>query len=83
MGGGNGPLTGGEGCEGGGYTVGKQPVGIGITLSSFQNVTCGVPEGWILGPLLLLGYAKDMCSAVNCNLLLYADDSAIILAGKM
>ena len=60
----------------------KQLVDIGGTLSPFQNVTFGVPQGSILGPLLFLVYVNDMCSAVNCKLLLYADDSALIVPGK-
>ena len=31
---------------------------------------------------LFLVYVNDMCSAVNCKLLLYADDSALIVPGK-
>ena len=46
----------------------KQLVDIAGTLSPFQNVTCGVPHGSILGPLLFLVYVNDMCSAVNCKL---------------
>ena len=60
----------------------KQLVDIGGTLSPFRHVTCGVPQGSILGPLLFLVYVNDMCSAVNCKLLLHADDSALIVPGK-
>ena len=60
----------------------KQLVDNGGTLSPFRHVTCGVPQGSILGPLLFLVYVNDMCSAVNCKLLLYADDSALIVPGK-
>ena len=60
----------------------KQLVDIAGTLSPFRNVTSGVPQGSILGPLLFLVYVNDMCSAVNCKLLLYADDSALIVPGK-
>ena len=45
-------------------------------------VPCGVPQGSILGPLLFLIYVNDMESAVKCKLILYADDSALLVSGK-
>ena len=50
--------------------------------SSFGFVQCGVPQGSILGPLLFLCYIKDMAMSVKCRLLLYADDSALLVHGK-
>jgi len=46
------------------------------------NVPCGVPQGSILGPLLFLCYVNDMASSVDCKLLLYADDSALLVSGR-
>ena len=46
------------------------------------SVSCGVPQGSILGPLLFLCYVNDMASSVDCKLLLYADDSALLVSGK-
>ena len=39
-------------------------------------------EGSILGPLLFLIYVNDMASACDCNLFLFADDSALLVSGK-
>ena len=50
--------------------------------SALGSVTCGVPQGSILGPLLFLIYVNDMPSAVKCDLYLYADDSALMVSDK-
>jgi retron-type reverse transcriptase len=55
----------------------KQFVQVNGTLSSRESVTCGVPQGSILGPLLFTLYVNDMSNAVNCELCLYADDSML------
>ena len=59
----------------------RQCVQVGGTVSSFLDVTCGVPQGSILGPTLFLCYINDMSMALNCDLALYADDSALIASG--
>ena len=60
----------------------KQVVEANGAKSSEGIVTCGVPQGSILGPLLFLCYVNDMPMSVKCKLLLYADDSALIVSGK-
>ena len=52
------------------------------TLSSPLPVSCGVPQGSILGPLLFLIYVNDMSSACDCNLFLFADDSALLVSDR-
>ena len=65
------------------YLSGRQQlVNIADTNLDFRNVLCGVSQGSILGPLLFLVYVNDMKAAVKCKLLLYADDSALLVSGK-
>ena len=59
----------------------KQMVVANDVSSETGTVTCGVPQGSILGPLLFLCYVNDMPISVKCKLLLYADDSALIISG--
>ena len=58
-----------------------QTVIINGVSSEMCNVTCGVPQGSILGPLLFLCYMNDMPNSVNISLFQYADDSAILASG--
>ena len=67
------------------YLSGRQQfVHINNVSSDPGYVTCGVPQGSILGPLLFLIYVNDMPISLDseCKLILYADDSAILFSHK-
>ena len=56
-----------------------QMVNVNNTSSEFQKITCGVPQGSILGPLRFLCHVNDISMSISgeCILMLNADDRAI------
>ena len=57
-------------------------VNIDKKLSDPGNLTCGFPQGSILGPLLFLLYVNNMPQAVKCDLFLYADGTYLTFQHK-
>ena len=49
--------------------------------SSSGDLSCGVPQGSILDPIIFLLNVNDMSNSVDCDLLLYADDSCLVFTG--
>ena len=51
--------------------------------SETRELTCGVPQGSVLGPLFFILYMNDIINAADANnIRLYADDTGIFLHGK-
>ena len=53
-------------------------VNIKDNYSCIAKINCGVPQRFILEPLLFLLYLNDVKQAVNFDLFLHADDSCLV-----
>ena len=59
----------------------KQYTVISDYQSKLQTVTCGAPQGSVLGPLLFLIYVNDIQSAVSsATVKLFADDTNLFFS---
>ena len=55
----------------------SQRVVINGQCSSVKQITAGVPQGSVLGPLLFLLYINDIADNLQSNVSLYADDTSV------
>ena len=53
----------------------KQRVVLGNHSSNWIEVTSGVPQGSVLGPVLFIIYINDLADCINCPSSIYADDT--------
>ena len=61
----------------------KQTLVYNDVFSNAQSITCGVPQGSVLGPLLFILYINDMYKASNkLNSVIFADDTNLLCSNK-
>ena len=61
----------------------KQRTTIENITSDYRDITCGVPQGSILGPMLFSIYVNDLSNVIErCKYQLYADDTVIYFTGE-
>ena len=61
----------------------KQFVSYNDTVSDMLKITCGVPQGSILGPLLFILYINDLCNVSKfLKCVLFADDTNLFASGN-
>ena len=60
----------------------KQFISIDNSNSQLCDVTYGVPQGCILGPLLFLLYINDLPTALQTMPRLFADDTALLISNS-
>lgn len=60
-----------------------QATSVNGNTSEFRPVTCGIPQGSILGPLLFILHINDLPSVLkHCKVSMYADDTLLYCSGK-
>ena len=59
-----------------------QFVNVNGNVSVRSNVTSGVPQGSVLGPILFIYYINDMPSVAPCPMKIFADDTKVFSAIK-
>ena len=64
------------------YLLGRSQVTeVGFNLSTECMISCGVPQGSVLGPLLFLIYINDIHnSSAKLSFYLFADDTSLLYA---
>ena len=55
----------------------KQRTVLNGQCSSWGDISAGVPQGSILGPLFFLVYINDLTENLKCNVKLFADDTSL------
>ena len=55
---------------------------INDSISSYQNVTCGIPQGSSLGPTLFLMYVNNLPKCSEFTTTLFADDTYLTLSDE-
>ena len=61
----------------------NQYVSINGISSDFSKVTCGVPQGSILGPLLFIVYINDLNTVSDIlRTIMFADDTNLFMSGR-
>ena len=55
----------------------KQRTVLNRQSSSWGDISAGVPQGSILGPLFFLVYINDLTEDLRCNVKLFADDTSL------
>ena len=59
----------------------KQYTEIHKCKSSKKNITAGVPQGSVFGPILFLIYINDIINVMSLNVLPFADDTNVYKSG--
>ena len=59
------------------YLDNRQRVVLKSSMSSFKSTNAGVPQGFVLGPMLFLVYVNDISESLLSLTRLFADDSSL------
>lgn len=63
--------------------IDRQFVQIGQSKSVCLNITCGIPQGLVLGPILFTMYISDICTVTNIVwFVVFVHDTNIFCSGE-
>uniref|UniRef100_A0A8C6NYB4 Reverse transcriptase domain-containing protein n=1 Tax=Nothobranchius furzeri TaxID=105023 RepID=A0A8C6NYB4_NOTFU len=61
----------------------QQYVKIKDIKSGFREISCGVPQGSVIGPILFTLYINDICNVADFfKFIMFADDTNLVCSGK-
>ena len=55
------------------YLGNRQQYVYNKTNSNAQNISCGVPQGSVIGPLLFIMYTNDLHTSITSNCIIFAE----------
>ena len=60
-----------------GFLTGRKQVCVNGSMSKWADVTSGIPQGSVLGPILFVIYINDLPNEIKSDIYMFADDTKV------